>query len=364
MKKSTTKFQRIVVDHLPLIDVRAPIEFKAGAFQGAVNLPILNDEERAQVGTCYKKKGQNEAIKLGHELVKGLTREKRVDAWCSFLSKHPETFIYCFRGGLRSQLAQQWIKEEIGESCQRLGGGYKAFRNYLIEQLDPIHIPSIPLIVGGRTGVGKTIMLSHLDNFIDLEAIANHRGSAFGRFITPQPTLIDFENRLSYEIIRHVHQGPNYLVFEDEGRHIGRCYLPPKLLKYLDGGDLILLEVPLEQRIHTIFNEYVVDSQLSYSETYGPDDGPTRWLLSMNQGVERIQKRLGGERTQKVKKLLQSAFESQQRTEAFESHKRWIEILLCEYYDKMYDYQLRKNNRSIIFKGSASEAKDFLLSMG
>jgi len=295
--------------------------------------------------------------------VEGEVKRSRVAAWLKLISRQPETVIYCFRGGLRSQLAQQWIERESDIKIQRLAGGYKAFRNYLIEQLDPSNIPAIPLIVGGRTGSGKTLLLHKLNNFVDLEAIANHRGSAFGRFITPQPRQIDFENRLAYALIRQTYLGNKYMVLEDEGSHIGRCYIPPKLVSHFRGDNLILLEIPLEQRIQIIFDEYVVRSQASYSEAYGLEDGMFRWFAEMNRGVERIKKRLGDERMGRVKKLLESAYKKQLTAGGGDGHKRWIEILLCEYYDAMYDYQLSKKSKSIMFKGGADEVLDFLRAM-
>lgn len=363
MSETTGDFHRIVVEDIPLIDVRAPVEFEAGAFPGAVNLPILDDEERCLVGICYKEKGQDEAINLGHQLVKGEIKRSRVAAWIDCIARQPEVLIYCFRGGLRSQLAQQWIKLETGETIQRLAGGYKAFRNYLIDQLDPAQIPGIPVVIGGLTGSGKTLLLHQLENSIDLEAIANHRGSTFGRFITPQPTQIDFENRLAYALINHTRQGNKYMVLEDEGSHIGRCYIPAKLARYFGGDNLVVLEAPMEQRIRIIFDEYVVRSQALYSQTYGQEDGMAHWLSDMSQGVERIKKRLGGERTLQVKQLLESAWKQQQRNDNGDGHKRWIEMLLREYYDPMYHYQLQKKKRSIIFQGGATEVLEFLQAM-
>jgi len=360
MNAIESDFHRIVIEDIPLIDVRAGVEFKAGAFPGAVNLPILDDKERRLVGICYKEKGQDEAIKLGHQLVSGEKKQKRVAAWMDFIHSYPQAMIYCFRGGLRSQIAQQWLEEETGISTQRLEGGYKALRNYCIKQLDPAQVSARPLIVGGRTGVGKTLLLHQLDNAIDLEAIANHRGSAFGRFLTPQPSQVDFENRLACALIKHGHQGHHSMVLEDEGSYIGSCSIPAKLVQYFNGHNLVLLQASLEQRVQVIFDEYVIRSQAAYEDIYGVEEGMMRWLADMNQSVTRIKKRLGAGPMRRTRNLLESAWQKQLRTGNGDDHKCWIEILLGEYYDPMYDYQLRKKSDSIIFKGTTLEVLEFL----
>ena len=126
--------ERIVADHrrilregLPLIDLRAPTEFALGAFPGAVNLPLLTDAERAAVGTRYKQCGQQAAIALGEELVSGATRTERIDSWRTFIATHPGTLLYCWRGGLRSQIAQEWLRDS-GVEVARIAGGYKTLR--------------------------------------------------------------------------------------------------------------------------------------------------------------------------------------------------------------------------------------------
>ena len=109
--KTTSDFKNIVLEDIPLIDVRAPIEFKKGAFINSINLPIMNDEERHLVGICYKEKGNLEAVKLGHELVSGNIKDERIKSWESFINKNPKSMIYCFRGGSRSSISQEWIEK-------------------------------------------------------------------------------------------------------------------------------------------------------------------------------------------------------------------------------------------------------------
>lgn len=361
MSKTTANFHRLVIDNVPLIDVRAPVEFSAGAFPTAVNLPLMNDEERHQVGICYKQNGQAAAIKLGHRLVCGPVKTERITAWKSFIETHPDAQIYCFRGGMRSQLSQDWAEQAIGREIPRLAGGYKAFRNYLIEQLEP-HITSTPIILGGRTGSGKTLLLHRLRNAVDLEAIANHRGSSFGRFITAQPTQINFENQLAWALIQHRAAGHRHMIIEDEGRHVGRCYLPARLVDHFANAPIVLLEVAMERRVQITLDEYVTDAQANFTNAYGAD-GMNQWIDAMHDSLLRIRKRLGGERLKRVTQLLQTAFDHQVATGDTSTHSLWIELLLREYYDPMYDYQLEQKKEQLIFRGNEEAVRDFLLAL-
>ncbi|MDF7826227.1 tRNA 2-selenouridine(34) synthase MnmH [Pontiellaceae bacterium B12227] len=359
MGKTTKDFHRIVVEDVPLIDVRAPVEFSAGAFPNAVNLPLMNDEERHLVGIRYKQQGQESAIALGHELVSGGVKEARIAAWQQFINENPSALIYCFRGGMRSQLSQDWASAAVGREVQRLEGGYKAFRTYLMEHLEPGWLNSRPLVVGGRTGSGKTLLLHRLNNVVDLEAIANHRGSSFGRFINPQPTQINFENNLAWALIQHEAATHPLMVVEDEGRHVGSRYLPKPLVEYFAAADVIQLETPLIERVQITFDEYVTAAQASFSAVYG-DDGLFQWLEDIRGSLSRIRKRLGGERFKRINQLLQKAYDHQLETDESSVHKRWIEVLLIEYYDPMYDYQLENKKQKIVFHGGADEVLKYI----
>jgi tRNA 2-selenouridine synthase len=353
---TTQDFHRIVLDDIPLIDVRAPVEFENGAFPNAVNLPLMNDEERRLVGICYKEKGNEEAVKLGHRLVGGSIKEERVAAWADQLREQPDTMLYCFRGGLRSKISQQWMAEATGTVIQRLEGGYKAFRNFLIERLDPAAQTGIPIILGGRTGTGKTILLQQLENRIDLERIANHRGSAFGRFVSPQPSQINFENNLAWALIKHTAAGHRHMILEDEGRKVGDRYLPQPLVEHFRTGGVVVLERSLEERVQITFDEYVTCAQQQYIVAHGDEPGRKLWLTDMDSNLKRIRKKLGGLRQQEISQLLYSAHESGEAA----LHKAWIERLLTEYYDPMYDYQIENKSSQIIFKGHASAVLEYL----
>ncbi len=352
-------FGLIVKNGLPLIDVRAPVEFGKGAFRGAVNLPLMNDEERRLVGIRYKEMGNAEAVKLGHELVSGRVKESRVEAWCDFIRERPDTLLYCFRGGQRSQIAQRWISE-AGYEIPRLRGGYKAFRRFLIEEIERIAGLLTPLSLGGRTGSGKTLLLSEISASIDLEGLANHRGSAFGRRITPQPTQITFENDLAYDLINRSDRYGCRLVFEDEGKNVGRLYLPRPLYESLEMAPLVILETPMRKRVEITWKEYVADAQKEYLKSGGAD-ALRAWRDAVATAMDRIERRLGGVRHKEVRKMLDEAFEEQLRSGDLSAHKEWVEYLLREYYDPMYDYQIKKRAERVVFRGDFESVKEYLL---
>ena len=129
-------YQQLFLSDTPLLDVRAPVEFLQGAFPRAINFPLINDEERHAIGIRYKQLGQDKAIELGHELVTGDTKEARISLWADFTHQHPQGALYCFRGGMRSKITQQWIFEKTGVVYPRIKGGYKALRRYLIDELN------------------------------------------------------------------------------------------------------------------------------------------------------------------------------------------------------------------------------------
>ena len=353
-------FRSIVVENRPLIDTRAPVEFAKGAFPNAVNLPLMNDEERERVGTVYKKKGHDAAVALGHELVGGKIRKVRIRAWLDFLEKHPDAYIYCWRGGQRSQIVQQWIHEISGKAVPRLKGGYKAFRHYLMEESLRLAREKKVLILGGRTGSGKTLLIEKIPEAIDLEGIAHHRGSAFGRYAHSQPSQIDFENALAYAQIRHDAAQHPFLLIEDESRNIGQRYIPTEVFQAFQRGKVLLLETPLEERIEISYQDYILFAQREYDEAYARGETPYDWYETMRHNFRRIRKRLGNERYERFTALLDSAWKEQQRSGTTEQHKEWIRALLEEYYDPMYDYQIEKKKDRIVFQGNANEILEFL----
>lgn len=353
----SAEFKSFVLLQTPLIDVRAPIEFNKGAFPNAINLPLLTDEERHLVGIKYKDFGNKEAMILGHQLVSGKVKESRVNAWLEFKELNPKAVLYCFRGGQRSKISQEWMNES---SCDiiRIKGGYKAFRNYLMNEIEDSPNNFKPIILGGRTGSGKTILLNKIKNSIDLEGLANHRGSTFGRKITAQPTQINFENTLAYDLIQKLDKGFSQLIFEDEGKHVGSVYLPKNFASYLSDAPLIVLETPFEERIEITFDEYILKAQESYQNIFN-ENYFKMWCADIELAMSRIQRRLGNMRYKVVCDLFQDAVNIQNNQGTFDKYKEWISYLLSEYYDPMYDYQLEKNKERILFRGSFSEVINY-----
>ncbi|MFN2355274.1 MAG: tRNA 2-selenouridine(34) synthase MnmH [Desulfopila sp.] len=356
----TADFYGIVTQDVPLIDVRAPVEFGTGSFPTAVNLPVLDDEDRHCVGVCYKQRGREAAFDLAYNRVGGNLRQQRIAAWMRYHKEHPNAVMYCFRGGMRSTTAQQWFMEVTGAPIVRLQGGYKALRRYLLETLSPDNVRAEPVVLGGRTGVGKTVLLNHLPGSIDLEGLAHHRGSTFGAHLSPQPSQIDFENRLACALIKHRHKGFSHIFLEDEGNYIGGRYIPHELAGYFKRDSMVLLESPLAQRVKLTYEEYVLDAQRDYERMYGREKGVELWLDWMHSRMYRIRKRLGGERLKRVVQLLDDAHGRQCDSGEAGDHRRWIELLLTEYYDPMYDYQIIKSGRTIDFQGGFAEVLEYL----
>ncbi len=350
-------FTELFVNDTPLIDTRAPVEFEQGAFPHTQSLPLMSDSEREAVGTCYKNKGQEEAIKLGHELVHGEVKQARLDAWLKFIKNNPNGALYCFRGGLRSQITQQWIYEAFSINYPRIKGGYKALRRFLIDETDRIMNQITPIIIGGKTGCGKTLLLNQLKDKIDLEGLANHRGSAFGNTATPQPTQINFENSLAIELIKKK-QHP-YLVFEDEGSNVGTVHIPESVQGKTSQAELILLEASIEQRLKVSMDAYVINMHKDFAEQNsktGFELFSNYWLTSL----KKIQKRLGLERYKSMHELVTSALNQYQSQNSVDGFYPVIEQLLIDYYDPMYNYQIHKKSDRIIFKGNTNEVLDYL----
>ncbi len=352
-------YRSLFLNNTPLLDVRAPVEFNQGAFPFTENIPLMNDQERTDIGIRYKNSGQDEAIKLGHELVQGEIKSERVERWANFFKQHPEGILYCFRGGMRSKISQQWIYEKTGIIYPRVKGGYKAMRRFLIDELETSIQRIEPIILSGRTGIGKTIFLKQIKQQIDLEGLFHHRGSVFGKHVTPQPSQIDIENTLSIELLKHLNQGNTKIVLEDEGSNIGSRRLPENLVKKMKLSPIILLEASVEERINITFQEYIIESLAEHQSFYGEEQGFQRWSEQLLNSIDKIQRRLGGLRHKELKILLSNAIQ-QQTSGNTGFHKEWIKVLLVEYYDPMYDYQLNKKQERVVFKGNKNDVFNYL----
>jgi tRNA 2-selenouridine synthase len=359
-------FRSLFLSDTPLLDVRAPIEFIQGSLPNAENQPFINDAERHEIGLRYAELGQDAAIDLGHELVQGELKDQRVAQWLRFAEKYPEGVLFCWRGGMRSKFSQQWLFDSTGIRYPRVKGGYKALRRFLIDEIEQIS-PKLKLfVVGGRTGVGKTLFLNNSLYSIDLEGMANHRGSAFGVHPTPQPAQADFENRVAVALIKHQASNAPYLLVEDEGRNIGGRHVPIPLYEEMINAPRLMLNISVEERIEITHQEYIHEALAEYCAIAANGDdaqGFEAWAEYLLGSLDKIRKRVGGERHQQLRTIMESAIAEQRHSGNSELHRDWIRALLVDYYDPMYDYQLSHKEKTIVFSGSPAEIQQYLASL-
>lgn len=287
-----------------LIDSRSEKEFEKAHIPGAVNIPLLNNEHRHEIGTCYKAEGRQAAVLRGFELVGPLFREKMDAALTQAAGR--EVFVYCWRGGMRSNILA-WLLQMAGLRVTLLQGGYKSFRNYLLPFLRAEYRI---LVLGGQTGSGKTEILQQLreagEQVVDLEHLASHKGSAFGLLGLPdQPSQEQFENMLALELEKIDPRQPLWL--ENESRLIGRVIIPPALYDRMRTTRVVEVQVSRAQREARILNEYgVFDAS----------------LLAQHTG--RIAKRLGPQHAKQAVEWVLAG-----------NVRGWLQIVL-DYYDKTY----------------------------
>lgn len=305
----------------PILDVRSPGEYAQGHIPGAVSFPLFSDAERAEVGTCYKQQGREQAVELGFALAgpkfAGFIAEaKQLEA--AGLVPQRQLRLHCWRGGMRSE-AVAWVLGMAGFEVTLLRGGYKAFRGWGRQQFAR---PQSVRVLGGMTGTGKTEILQALAGLgaqmIDLEGLASHRGSSFGALgLPPQPTNEQFENQLALAWAKLDPEIPVWL--EAESRRIGLCRIPDLIFDQMERAKVVEISRTRLERL-----DYLV-------EIYGTAD---REALIM--ATERIRKRLGGLRTQEAVDYLRHG----QLAPAFD--------LILDYYDRTYSYDLQRRQVQIL----------------
>ncbi len=256
----------------PIIDVRSPGEYEHAHIPGALNLPLFSNEERAEIGTIYKQRGRVKAVQRGLEIVG--PKMPGFSKYALSLNS-PRLLVHCWRGGMRSS-SMAWLLETLGIECNTLDGGYKSYRNYV---LDSFRKPLQIVLLGGFTGSGKTDLLKILEKsgqqVIDLEAIANHKGSAFGSIgLPPQPSNEMFENMLSAEVLRM--DSLKKVWIEDESHNVGKVFIPQHLWQQMRNAPVIVVNAPFESRLERLLRDY------------GCED-----TAQLEQSITKIQKRLG-----------------------------------------------------------------------
>jgi len=301
---------------IPVIDVRSPSEFSTGHIPGAVNIPLFDDSERAIVGTKYKKEGRNEAILKGIEL-SGPSMHLKLQAALK-IAVNNKLLVHCWRGGMRSE-AMAWLFSLAGIDTTILEGGYKSYRHFALSALEE---KRKFLVLGGMTGSSKTLILRHLAmlnrNVVDLEALANHKGSAFGALgQQPQPSSEHFSNIL-FDKLRQI-DAADLIWIEDESRNIGTVFLPDGFYNYIQLSPAIILRMSIEIRVPRLIEEY---SKYPKQE--------------LKDSVQKISKRLGGDNTRDAINAIESG-----------DFAKAIEITL-KYYDKAYMYGISKKHSGMI----------------
>lgn len=346
----------LLEEKVRIIDVRAPIEFQVGSIPFSLNLPILDNEERALVGTTYKEQGPEKAIALGHHFVSGETKSRRLAAWIEAIEKNPEHILLtCFRGGLRSQTAQRWLADHK-IFVPRLAGGYKEMRQRLISETVSFSQNQSLLVLTGKTGSGKTQFLRENSFYpsIDLELLAHHRGSAFGGLRTQQPSQIDFENHLALQLSRRlVDQRKIPALVEDESRMIGINVIPEAFFHLMRRSSVLVLEEPIEVRIENTLQEYVMsraEDPILFSD--------------LQKSLEKIKSKLGGLRFSEISQDIRNAEKALHDHQDFSMSKIWIEKLLSWYYDPLYEKALAKRNPHVLARGNRNQIKDFIRQQG
>jgi tRNA 2-selenouridine synthase len=294
---------------LPILDVRSPSEYQKGHIQNAISFPLFSDEERAAIGTAYKRVSREKAMEMGYAYA--APRAEDYIEKAQALAQDKTLLLHCWRGGMRSEAMAKLLRSS-GLEVYVLEGGYKSYRHWVKE----VHARDYELIVlGGYTGTGKTETLRALGDLgaqiLDLEGLAQHRGSAFGQMPGKQPTTESFENSVAHALTsldRH-----RCIFVEDESHHIGSCWIDSIFFDRMRRSDLLILQRSLEERVEHL------------CEMYGREDE-----AMVRDAFNRIEKRLGG---QNLKLAL----------EAIDEGKKDIAARTAlYYYDKTYSFGIEK----------------------
>ena len=297
-----------------LIDVRTAQEYEKGSIPDAFNYPLFDNLERAEIGVIYRKIGKNAAVVKGLEFF-----EPRIQQFLSSLIdfKSKRIVVFCARGGMRSASVVRLLQYQ-GFQAAQLQGGYKSYRSYVLRQLRK---PVPPLIVlHGRTGVGKTLLLKKLPDHLDLEEFAGHRSSLFGAINKMPQTQKNFEALLAKKILELPNTRPVFI--EGESRKVGKVFIPQSLAEAMKYGTLVLLHASFDTRIRRIVEEYKICDEQTFLQT--------------DSILQSMQKVLGKKKAEQLRQWL--------RKGEFENI---VHVLLEEYYDPRYQHAMRMNEYAL-----------------
>ncbi|MDK9711763.1 tRNA 2-selenouridine(34) synthase MnmH [Acidaminobacter sp.] len=300
------------LDQWQLIDVRSPGEYREGTIGEAINLPIFGDELRAEVGTAYKKQSVLEAKRRAIKAVAAQLPEL-YEHFLSIEATGRPIAMFCARGGMRSQSFASLLRA-IGHNVCVIEGGYKAYRQYMLQALQELSEARRFIVLHGNTGVGKTLILNRLEeqglDVIDIEALAHHRGSMLGRVgLEPQPTQKTFEDRL-YRALKGSKSGDVFV--EAESKRLGRVNIDDAVLAGMRSGRHIFVDAPMWFREREIVSEYT-RHESSKAE-----------LLTV---MDNFRKHLGNETVDQFEALIQA-----------NDYGPVARALMERYYDPKYEY--------------------------
>lgn len=252
--KSTQDFRLLEFDEI--IDVRSPAEFELDHVDGAVNLPVLSNDERARIGTIYARKSRFTAHRMGAALV-ARNIAGHLEGHLSGKDGGYRPLLYCWRGGQRSEAFAE-VLVRVGWRAETVSGGYRAYRRIVVKELYEDHFAAPVTLLDGNTGTGKTAILGLLASrgvqVLDLEGLAKHRGSVLGRTCRRQPTQKQFESALAFRVAELDPMRP--VILEAESSKIGRCTIPPSLWKAMRMAERIEIAAPLDSRARFLVREF------------------------------------------------------------------------------------------------------------
>lgn len=329
-------FQDITVEELlkqrknkkiTLIDVRSPSEFREATIPGSLNIPVFNDEERAEIGTLYKQVSVEAAKERGLEIMSA-----KLPAFVKqFKEIQGDKAVFCWRGGMRSRTAAT-VLSLMDVHVNRISGGIKAYRKLVVDTLDHMSLNKEAVVLHGYTGTGKTDILRLLQEegypVLDLEGMAGHRGSIFGHIGLPSHNQKTFD-ALFYERLQEIGDSP-YVLLEAESKRIGRAVLPDFLIEKKEGGIAIVIEMPVQQRVEQILKDY----------------RPEEFKEQCVQAFRRIKERIHTPIAAEIDRSLQE-----------DRFAEAVELLLVHYYDPKYDHSARLYNedQQIVVKADNPE---------